>query len=877
MRISIAEFQTVWDELNQQLQQAQQRVVGELLAIVVDLEEASREQAARPLVDFVQPTDLDQLQKTWRLVSNVHLKRPYAHLRRKRLLPWAFDAFANYERDLNDIVRNLPRLLQLSGRELTSVVQRGPFWVRLSKSPRPLFLRASLARVVRAHLQRGQSTRTQIVEQIQVGLMTISGNWNRLLDRWCLEQEVHQPSPWDSARARKSLKKFEGYAGALAPRLAAATVSQWGQRLPKAESASPSEGDPVLEGWANLQSEWQKRLAIDLSIAEGGQLLCKSLQELRRQLQEETEVLCKELQALRDWVESCQEQRTLVDPTPARSAYVTPSSSRLQAFQGYLKLELRSYRKAWPDGFIEQVLEASRGGERRLLQILEAAEADHRGLLQATEQAREVMVYSFESGRDHKTEAIVDEATSNVLSLLEHATKQSPEWQRLFHPNAVAFVHNAFLELEHDYESSRLKKALFLYQRNLRRARERGEGLGDLAEQAVVWNWRQVNRLFSKFLVAIGWRHHPGFGLSTVDRRPTLPDEYRPAFRAGVPAIYRRLFKLEPLEERRFLIGRELELGCLQETVNAWQEGRATSVMVIGHRGSGKTSLLNCAFQSIAEDIPVLRGHFERRVYDEESLRQQLREILEVDEEDVLHWLSRQSRVIILEEVERTYLRRVGGYGGVRALQRLIAQSSRTTLWVLCMNKAAFQLLQAAVGLGDTFSHVIDTAAVTPALLREAVLSRHNLSGLRLRFPDPVRSSWRRPSKSETESQYFRNLWRRSDGVFRSAFEVWQGHIERTEAGVLFMRPLAEEAGEDVIEVLDLKNLFALVAIMQHGSLLPEEHLELFGGSLEASKAQLDDLIGRELIESDPIFPGFRIRPEAAPIVRASLYQKNLI
>ena len=50
-----------------------------------------------------------------------------------------------------------------------------------------------------------------------------------------------------------------------------------------------------------------------------------------------------------------------------------------------------------------------------------------------------------------------------------------------------------------------------------------------------------------------------------------------------------------------------------------------------------------------------------------------------------------------------------------------------------------------------------------------------------------------------------------------------------------------------------------------------------FGGSLEASKAQLDDLIGRELIESDPIFPGFRIRPEAAPIVRASLYQKNLI
>jgi hypothetical protein len=168
--------------------------------------------------------------------------------------------------------------------------------------------------------------------------------------------------------------------------------------------------------------------------------------------------------------------------------------------------------------------------------------------------------------------------------------------------------------------------------------------------------------------------------------------------------------------------------------------------------------------------------------------------------------------------------------------------------------------------------------------MRDAILLRHNLSGLRLQFSLPpeertigsrIRNRLR--GQADPEQMFFDQLARESGGVFRTAFEIWLGQIDAAQAGALVMNPLAAPDLSPVIAALDLDDLFALAAVLQHGSLTPEEHATIFQRSLAASQAQIDELLAREIIEPDPHRTGFRVRPEALRVVKEALYRRNLL
>jgi hypothetical protein len=71
-------------------------------------------------------------------------------------------------------------------------------------------------------------------------------------------------------------------------------------------------------------------------------------------------------------------------------------------------------------------------------------------------------------------------------------------------------------------------------------------------------------------------------------------------------------------------------------------------------------------------------------------------------------------------------------------------------------------------------------------------------------------------------------------------------------------------------------DLFTLAALLQHGSLTPREHATVFQIDDTRSRAWLDNLLARELIEPDPGRYGFRVVPDAAQVVRQALYRRNL-
>ena len=266
-------------------------------------------------------------------------------------------------------------------------------------------------------------------------------------------------------------------------------------------------------------------------------------------------------------------------------------------------------------------------------------------------------------------------------------------------------------------------------------------------------------------------------------------------------------------------------------------------------------------------------------------MRDFLSNLLQVGDSGKLEsFLASRRRVVILEELERTFLRQIGYYEALRGLLRIIAATNSSTLWVLSTNQIAFQFMNAAVKLGQSFSHRINAGTTSREDLQQAILLRHNLSGLRLKFAQPREPAGRvqrltgfLTDRVAPDTVFFDALSRESAGVYRSAFEIWLGQIDLVQNGTLQMKPLASPDLSGVLERLTIDDLFTLVAISQHGGLTAEEHAIIFQKSNDSSRAQLNELLANEIIETDPAHPGFRIRPEAMRIVREGLYSHNLL
>ena len=281
----------------------------------------------------------------------------------------------------------------------------------------------------------------------------------------------------------------------------------------------------------------------------------------------------------------------------------------------------------------------------------------------------------------------------------------------------------------------------------------------------------------------------------------------------------------------------------------------------------------------------IIRGDFRGRIRSAEELEAFLRKLLQLaPDADLRQALKEQNHVIFLEETERCFLRTNNGFEGINALLTLISDTFQSTLWILSINVIALDLLQAVVGMEKYFSHRINAMAVDRGDLENSILVRHNFSGLRLQFADhPVRNGrlhrLQRFAGLEDSPQelFFESLYELSRGVFRSAFELWPAQIERAEAGILHMKHPPRPDYRPLLDALDQQDVFTLHAILQHGSLTPEEHAAIFRASRALSARRLEHLIDREILQQDAGFAGFRVRPAAGNLVRMALHGQNLV
>lgn len=484
-----------------------------------------------------------------------------------------------------------------------------------------------------------------------------------------------------------------------------------------------------------------------------------------------------------------------------------------------------------------------------------------------------------------EAEGLFSDARRNAANLLREQLSTLPAPEDLDHELVHAFevwCKDGLTDLEADQygwitllRRPRGRRLLIVRLRSWQRKAQKQ------IQRAAIWMSARWDRLLEQ----LGGRIPARPTLPPVVRRTTLRDTLAlPASKSDLPGVYHLLFRISPVEDRRFLVGREQELAGLDQALRDWQEERFAACLVIGARGSGKTSLLNCAARDVFAGHSPIRTQLRERALCREAIDCFLRTSLSLEGgADLEAALAAERRILIIEECERIYLRRPGGFEGARYLIHLIQKTAPTTLWVIVMNDRAARVLDAGVQLRRAFSHRINAMSVSREDLETAILERHRLSGLRLRFApppagDPRIGRIRRWIGLHDSPQrlFFDSLFQQSEGVFRSAFELWLSSIERVEGEDVKIRQPLDPVFSRFRSELAQEDQFTLLVIQEHGSLTHAELAEVLCEEQEASHTRLDRLFALGLVAPDPEHPGLRVRPEAQRFVNDMLRRANL-
>lgn len=924
-------FQDNWAALVRRLEAQIQESIRELLAIWQDVKElATRHILERQIPEFPEAigSDLEVYRHFRHQTATDLIETVLAEVDRKRIFKRIIKLIDAFDRSVDDALKNLPETPVISEQQINEMFEAGVIstltrlWLKLRLRQKKLNWQSVVAEEWQRLNHERLKRQGQLLLDLILLLRKLQSPWE--LTRIRLDERVKgkQAGQIDSGARLETQKQtvlrrihqfelaFTRYK-LFSERLRSKLETRLSHRLAVRSLAprpkkSPPPGPEFLKLWVEqLRAvEAEARLELELTRHEGS--LIEIFEQYLGQIERERTALHTELQAIIQDVRQQMETGGPVTLNPMETD-VVPALSRVHDLESTFRTHLSPLRVpvellAWlspyppkkpkpkllrPADFYQRTFD--RRVQAGVKYIFTDLEDQHTAIVTQVEQAREVIVFGTGALAAHleNDQTVAREAFHNALRMLECLNQSDTSWRLPVTRRLLELLAGMFLEVRVLLSRDYLGSLAYLAQKGTSSAlSEKLEAGSEVMSELIQKSVDVGETGFSEFLVAIGWKQQFDPGKSEIYRRTYLPKEFTADLsKKEMPAIYRRLFRFEAVDDPRFLIGRTEELAAIAEARTNWEAGRQVAVLITGPRGSGKTSLINCALKRHLAGVEIIRGDFSERVTSVEHLHAHLARLFGLDSADDLEpFLLERRRIIILEEIERLFLRQIGHFLAVREIQRLIAATCSTTFWILAGNQVAFHFLDPAVQFGNSFSHRINVGNVSRDTLQQAILLRHNLSGLRLEFTErPKKETWisrlqeKLAGTIDAETEFFDTLFEESNGVFRTAFEIWLGHLDRAEAGSLYMKVLDIPDLEPVMEVLTQEDWFALKAILQHGSLTPEEHATIFLEPARASRARFDQLLAREIIEPDPLKPGLRVRPEALRLVKEGLYKRNLL
>lgn len=312
-----------------------------------------------------------------------------------------------------------------------------------------------------------------------------------------------------------------------------------------------------------------------------------------------------------------------------------------------------------------------------------------------------------------------------------------------------------------------------------------------------------------------------------------------------LPEALSRWFSESPVSDERIFAAHRALLESIVDAEALRAKGSPTSVLIIGSRGSGKSSLLNlCELESRSGTPLRLRaGDFDRNT----TLFQALGALLESPptHAGLARHLELERSALFVDDLEAWVSAALDRQRELLAILQLIAETRAQVFWVVTIDRAMLQVFSELANVREVFTNVVE---LPPLTLPEV----ERLVGLRLersRLPVTIQ-----PTRLGRLLHRLR-LSRLEDGVYRSLRAVSGGNPGRIVAacrnsfavhdGRVVLRADAIGPGASLAFPWTAVQLALLATLLRYGPLprhrlarelaVPEQELERSVAFLAAS------------------------------------------
>ncbi len=322
-----------------------------------------------------------------------------------------------------------------------------------------------------------------------------------------------------------------------------------------------------------------------------------------------------------------------------------------------------------------------------------------------------------------------------------------------------------------------------------------------------------------------------------------------------LPNDYLERFTLYPIQNKEFLKNREEELKSLELSYENWKIANSP-LLVVNDPGEGGTSLLH-ASTYIYPSAKILETKATIDTYD--KLIALLSKLLRIEDSfnslkelEIYINQNLESEVIILENIERLFIRRVKGFDLLEDFLLFLHATKTKIYWIISINKYSFYYLNRVKFLASHFPSIVHLKPISNEHLKSEILDRNK--GYKLVYLKPTKLSskvekqLKKISKEERqellEKIFFKQLFLFSKGNISKAILYARNSAYNVKEKTVFVKPIQIK----VIDDLALNDLFILEAMFQHRSLSIDELNIVLRNSDRQSRLSIEKLLEKQLI-----------------------------
>jgi len=320
-----------------------------------------------------------------------------------------------------------------------------------------------------------------------------------------------------------------------------------------------------------------------------------------------------------------------------------------------------------------------------------------------------------------------------------------------------------------------------------------------------------------------------------------------------LPIIYQHLFENAPVKEVNLFLSRENELEKLNKAYKDWVVGNYAATLLIGENGGGKSSILHYYANNLKSSYHIRDFSTNSFYYTEEDYFKLINELFNQEglctDEEVNDYIDslKERRIVIIDGLERLFLRKVNGFICLQKLLSLIVYSNHKIFWLCSISMYASIYLNKTIVLSEHFDYTINIDNLNSTQIKNIILKRNRISGYQVKYQIDEEAEnnnkEKKLSQKQLEDNFFFelnkfaysnislsiNYWLQSIiSVNEDSYDIYIDHFKTPDFG--FIKSLSPEKS------------YTLLLVLMHGKLSIKLHALIYNQKLDKSAKILNIL-----------------------------------